>query len=256
MTKFILPFTFYYLLFSVLTGCSKPTYPKDKLSESVQKILKKEYNLDGSVKLVGCTLYLEVELPELLSTEKELLKKVIKKIQGAVLTVVRVSLSTDAKIDTVVTIAKVENYDFCIRIIQRVEDIKHFLYLKISKSDYEERLILETLPCSRLVYKDLTLEEFVARLIVSHYNMMLRTNPFLSSFLNNVLLELDSLTDDYLVLIAPLAQMSLSPHVRGLCQRILLKSYFNILKKYDVLNFPKLIKVVNKNKTEILIIKP
>jgi len=258
MTKFfILLFSIHYSLITVFfTGCSKPTYPKNKLEISAKKILKKEYNLDCSLKLVGKTLYMEVKLSDMLSTEKNLPEKVIKKLHGAILTIVRISLSSDAKIDTLVTVAKVENYDFCVRIIQRLDDIKHFLYLKISKSDYEERLILEMLPYSKLDHKELTLKEFVARLIVSQHNMLLKTNPFLSGLLNNVSLEFNNLTDNSLTVIANSLQPNLSTPVKEFFEKILIKSYLDVLKKYSVFNFPESIKIVDRNRVEFMRVKP
>ena len=252
-TKILLLLTAYFLLLTCFFGCSKPSYPKEKLSESAQKILKKEYNLDGKVKLVGKTLYLEIELPELISTEKELPKKVFKKIQGAVLTIVRISLSSDAKIDFLVTIAKAKYYDFCVRIIQRLDDIKSYLYLRISRSDYEDRLILEMLPYSSVEYIDFTLEEFVARLIVSQYNMLLKSNPFVSAILNNVSLEFNTITDNALVIVA---DNYLNASIKELFESIISKSYFDVIKKYNLLNFPDSIEIVDKNNTKILTIKP
>ncbi|MFH0948480.1 MAG: hypothetical protein V1833_05735 [Elusimicrobiota bacterium] len=238
------------------TGCSKPTYPKDKLSESTQKILKKEYNLDGKIKLVGATLYLEVDLPELISTEKDLPGKILKKLNGAILTIVRISLSSDAKIDTLITVAKVKDYDFCVRIIQRLDDIKGLLYLKISKSDYEDRSILEMLPYSGLNYTDLTLKEFAARLLVSQYNMLLKTNPFVSALLNNVSLEFSNFTEDSIVLVTGSSQINLTASIKKFFEKILIKSYLDILKKYDIFNFPESIKIMDKNYTSVLVIKP
>ncbi|MFH1540931.1 MAG: hypothetical protein ABID79_03655 [Elusimicrobiota bacterium] len=248
----ILYFTFCILFF---TGCSKPTYPKDKLSEATQKILKKEYNLDSSVKLVGSTLYLEINLPELISIEKNLPKKIFKKIEDALLTIVRISLSSDAKISTLVTVAKTQDYDFCVRIIQRLEDIKALLYLKISRSDYEERLILEILPYSKLNYRDLTLDEFAARLIVSQYNILLKINPFLSGLLDNALLEFNNLANGSLIIMVNSSQINISITVKKFFEKILVKSYLSVLKKYDILDFPKSIKIIDKNKIEIMIIK-
>ena len=253
-TFYFLLFTLYSLLFTIFAGCSKPTYPKDKLSEAAQKILKKEYDLNGSVKLVGSTLYLEVNLPELVSTEKDLPKKIFKKLEGAILTIVRISLSSDANIATLVTIARADDYDFCVRIIQRLEDIKHFLYLKISKADYEDRLILEILSYSKLDYRDITLKEFVARLIVSQYNMLLKTNPFLSGLLNNVSLEFSNLTDDFLVITANSLRTDISTAIKKFFEGILTKSYIGTLKKYSVLNFPKSIKIVDKNRVSVSVI--
>jgi len=241
-------------IFFFFPSCSKPSYPKEKLQEAAKKILKKEYNLDGSLKLVGRTLYLEIELPELFSTQKDIPKKVFKKLQGAVLTIVRISLSSDAKIDTLVTIAKVKDYDFCVRIIQRLQDIKDFIYLKISKADYEDRLVFEMLPKSKINYNDLSIKEFVARLIVSQYNMLLKINPFLGAVLNNMSMEFQSMTNNSLIIIADSFQPSITDNVKELIQEILVKSYSDVLKKYNVFDFPQSIKIINRNENELLTI--
>ncbi|MFN3550980.1 MAG: hypothetical protein ACK4WJ_04150, partial [Endomicrobiia bacterium] len=116
--------TIFFVLF--LFSCKKPSYPKDQLEQAAKKILKKERNLDCNLKLIEETIYLEIEIPkeELISEEKTYLTKALKKIEAASLTVVRLSLSTDAKINFLVSIAKVKDFDFCIRIIQRLQDIK------------------------------------------------------------------------------------------------------------------------------------
>lgn len=242
----------FYVIVVCLSSCSKPSYPKEKLSDSTKKVLKKEYNLDGSVKLIGKTLYLEIELSELTSAEKDLYKEILKKIQGAVLTTVRISLSSDAKIDFLVTIAKVKHYDFCIRIIQRLEDIKNYLYLKISKSDYEDRIIFEMFPYSKIKYIDFTLEEFVARLIISQYNMLLKSNPFISALLNNVSLEFYKITGNFLIIVA---NNNISNSIKELFEKIILKSYQKITTKYKMVKLPNLIEIVDENKNNVLTIK-
>ena len=80
------------ILFSMVPMGCKATYNKSTIAESVQKLIKKEYNLDGRAKLEGETLYLEVNLEGLVSTEQKILADMLKKVQGAALVITRVSL--------------------------------------------------------------------------------------------------------------------------------------------------------------------
>jgi hypothetical protein len=130
------------LCFLGLTAC-KPSYPRDSVPQAVQKIIKKEYNLDGKATLSGETLYLEVRLNGLLTTDPKRLGGLMKKVQGAVIAVTRVSLSSDARIKYMVVSTRDSSWRLGLRIIQRVEDVKGYLYQRISRSDYEDRLILE-----------------------------------------------------------------------------------------------------------------
>ncbi len=234
-------------------SCKKPSYPKDQLEQSAKKILKKERNLDCNLKLIAETIYLEIEIPkeELISEEKTYLTKAIKKIESASLTVVRLSLSTDAKIDFIVSIAKVKDFDFCVRIIQRLQDIKDYLYLKISRGNYEKRVILEMLPYSKLEYKNISFEEFLCRLLVSRYNMMIRINPFLSNMLNNITLEFNQLLEKEIVLKSNHYKLSFTESVKQTIKQILIESYIDIFKKYKYF-LPTKIKIYDINDYEIL----
>jgi len=249
---------FLFLIFLTVlnTGCKKVSYPKDKIEESTVKILKKEYKLDGRAKLVGNTLYLDIELPELFSVEEteNLPKKVLKKLQGAVLTVVRISLSSDAKIDFVVTIAYAKDYDFCVRIIERIKDIKDFLYMRISRSNYEQRLILEMLPYSKITYDNITLKEFAARLMVSRYNMTLKSNPFVAALLNNTMLEFRFISGDMLVLMAN--NYVVGTGINDLFKSLIEKYYKEVIEKYSLITFPPVIRVEDTRSQEIFSLNP
>jgi len=202
------------LLFSLVllaAGCllfsaCGPTYPKDKLAESVEKLILKEHNIEGKARLAGKTLYLTIELPELATKESEVPKEALKKLQGAVLSAVRVSLSSDAKIQYILVYAAIPEWKLRIRIIEMVDDIKGFLYQKISKGDYEERMILdiateEEFDTNTLeLQHDLTREEFIAMLMVSQVNKLTRMNPFVGAVLKNVQLRFDTIQDGKLYL--------------------------------------------------------
>ena len=190
----------------LLAGCS-PSYPKKDLPAALAKMIKKDYKIDSRVVLRGKTLYLDLFLTGIASTDPKMLNNILKKIQGAMLSITRVSLSSDAKIEYMVVNARDASWSLNIRLIQRLEDVKGLLYQKISKSDYEGRLVLEIETLNRAgagglssvvgdMQYDMTLEEFMGRLMVSQINMASRTNPFLSVLLNNVQLRYEKWMPD------------------------------------------------------------
>lgn len=201
------------LLLTLLTaglgfsGCG-PSYPKDSVTVSIEKLLKKEFKLIGHAKIIGETVYLEVILTGLVSTEQKVLTEILKKVQGAALIITRVSLSSDAKISNMVLVVSEPRFGLNLRIIQRLDDIKGFLYQKISKQDYEERLVLEIEPAGEKPYTlesemlkngDIGAREFTGRLIVSQINMLSRSNPFLAVVLGNTQLKYIDFRGDELV---------------------------------------------------------
>lgn len=199
-----------FLICSVFLVACSPSYPKKNLTTSLPLLLKKEYKLNSTAKFVGRTLYLDVGLSGLTSTDSKALTEVLKKVQGAMISITRVALSSDAKIDYMVVNAGDVSWSLNIRLIQRLVDVKGLLYQRISRSDYEGRLVLEietkekksgtdTYEPSVLEEKhDIRIEEFMGRLIVSQINMASRTNPFLAVLLNSVQLKYDKWTPDVL----------------------------------------------------------
>ncbi len=225
----------------LLSGCS-PSYPKNQLPMALAKMIKKEYNLDSRVVLRGNTLYLDLYLSGIASTDPRMLNEILKKIQGAMLSITRVSLSSDAKIEYMVVNARDAAWSLNIRLIQRLEDVKGLLYQRISKSDYEGRLVLEIDILNKTpngpstlqslvgdIKYNLTVEEFAGRLMVSQVNMASRTNPFLSVLLNNVQLRYERWTPDQLFVTATGA---LSDSSFFLFQNIIKTESQKVMSKY------------------------
>jgi len=235
----------------VLSGC-KPSYPKDSVPASIEKLLKKEYKLDGHARLVGETVYLQVDLAGLVSTEQQALTDMLKQVQGASLVITRVALSSDAPIKNMVLVVTEPTYKLNLRIIQRVEDIKSFLYQKISKADYEERLILEiengegkpgNIDNEIEKNKDMSANEFVGRLIVSQINMLSRSNPFLGVMLGNAQLRyVDSNGEELVVSVSH----SISKPVMPFFEDIINAQALKITKKH-INSGPKRIKLVDSD---------
>lgn len=262
MKLYTLSFLILSISFFSFSGCS-PTYPKQNIAESVEKIVKKEYNLDGDAKLVGETLHLNIKLSGLTTTEPKVLNSILNKVQGAVFAVTRVSLSSDAKIKFLVVRAKDPSWKLTIRIIQRLEDVKGYLYQKISRSDYEDRYILEINgEENEIINKqnaaeyenigDMNIKEFLGRLIVSQINMLGRSNPFLGILLGNSKLELYGFTDDELIIKVGDA---ISPKILPLFEEIFNSQAEKLVRKFSEWQ-PEKIKVIGQNNQTLFISKP
>ncbi|MCX5782475.1 MAG: hypothetical protein NT145_07210 [Elusimicrobia bacterium] len=240
-----------FIIFSVfLSGCN-PTYPVGNLTESIQKLVKKEYNLESKASLVGNTLYLDIKLEDISSTETKKLSAMLEKLQGAVLSIVRVSLSTDAKISFMVVTAIDPVWKLGIRIIESLQDIKDYLYQKISRGEYEGRLVMEIdIGQDGLINytsdKEMTLNEFAGRLTVSQFNMLLRSNPFLSILLNKYELKYVSFVGSELVLTGT---KNFDPQMFELARHILVNEAEKTSKKYELIKI-NTIKILDPNKPD------
>jgi len=244
------------ILFGMLSAGCKASYPKNSVAESVEKLIKKEYNINGQAKLTGDTLYLEVNLDGLVSTEQKVLTKILTKVEGASLVITRVALSSDASIKYMVLVASEPTFKLHLRIIQRLDDIKGYLYQKISREDYQDRLVLEivseqekTLESGMENNNGIGMKEFVGRLIVSQVNMLTRSNPFLAVTLGNTQLQYIDFKDDELVVgITNGISRPITPFFKGIVNSQSLK----IDKKYIGWG-PKKVRLVGSNNQSTLI---
>ena len=216
----------------LLTGCA-PSYPKSGITRSVEKILRDEEHLSGKAHLVGKTLYLDIQLPELAGLKSEVPKEAMKKLEGAVLTVTRASLSSDANIQFMAVNAEIPRFNLRVHVLSRLADIKYFLYQRISKDDYEERTVIDIYPVNKAsvprVYEDISLEKFVSLLIVSQINMLTRVNPFVGSALNNAKLTLSDVANNTL---SVEVSDRLTPELITLWKEIIVEKSLKIALKY------------------------
>lgn len=128
---------------SVLTGCG-PTYPKERLKESIIKICKKEYNLDVKAETIGKTIAIYAPIENLIDFTFAITAKASEEINDVILSVSRVALSTDAKFEFYCIIARdVRLPEVQIIIIKSVDDVKKFLLNDISRSEYGKRMLID-----------------------------------------------------------------------------------------------------------------
>ncbi|MBI3013110.1 MAG: hypothetical protein HYY63_05730 [Elusimicrobia bacterium] len=161
----------------------------------MQKLFRKELNTDVETELAGKTLYVSFTVENLVSKNFELPKEVLQKLEDAMLSITRISLSTDAEIEFTVIEARDPKWGVQTNIIRKMHDLKGLLYWKVSKSDFDERLVLETekiIESKPRDWHDITLPEFMGRCVASRISLGTRANPFL-----NVLLGIEKMTSLY-----------------------------------------------------------
>ncbi|MDR3113341.1 MAG: hypothetical protein LBU09_03100 [Endomicrobium sp.] len=175
--------------FIVSCGVWNASYPKDKLNEILAEMVKKDTGIDAVVEKYGRTLYLDMPLKDLTSSEADKVNEAVKKMQSAVLAITRVVLSSDSEIKYMIISAFDDDRQVLFRIVQNIDDVKNYMYMRISRGDYESRNLLEiegpgTAAESISSKHDISDGEYVARLIAAQVNMSARTNPFLGALIS------------------------------------------------------------------------
>jgi len=130
--------TFFLLFFLLFFSCNRPTYPKEKLIQSIKDIAKKEYNLNIKVKLIGKSLWIYVAAGKLLDENFELNEKEVEKFSEASFVSSRVVFSSDADIIFIPLIIY-DKTGIEIRLFRHITDIKKFRVMYISQKDYLTR---------------------------------------------------------------------------------------------------------------------
>src|SRR3989339_47855 len=237
------------------SACSKTTYPRETIENDMVRIVERETGISSSASLVGSTFYLKVALPDLINTQADIQKEVMKNLQKVNLAIIRVSLSTNAKIDYLVMIVDLPGWKTNFSITQRLEDLKGFLYHRISKADYEERVIYDlkdpkgydTEP-----FKDISRNEFIVKLILSKVNWIKMSNPFVNAALG-LKLDLVNYTDSSIVLKTSVMREG-NELASGYIEKTLSEWANKVVAKYKAYNFKEL-KVVDEKGKPIIDIK-
>jgi len=155
----------------------------------VADLCRKEYGIEAHGKLLGKTLYVACSLDGLVGQDLELQQQALKKLEGAMLSATRISLSTDAEVDFVALIAHDPRLKVNVSLLRYLPDIKSLIYLRIPRSDFEERLVMETGNSGEDLgtdedWHDVSMAEFLARLTASRLQRQVSGNPLVSTFFN------------------------------------------------------------------------
>jgi hypothetical protein len=137
-----------FLLFAIMlsffvSGCSE-TYPKEKIGESIVKICKDEYKIDVKAETIGKTVVIYLPLEDLMDFTFSIGQEASEKINDVILSVARVTLSTNENYNFYCVIAHdVRIPEIQIVIIKSVDDVKRLLLNDISRGEYSKRILID-----------------------------------------------------------------------------------------------------------------
>jgi hypothetical protein len=175
------------LALSLLAACGKATFPAARLPEAVRELCLKEQKIDVRARLVGKTLYIACDLEGLVTDDLDFRRDTLETFEGLMLSGTRASLSTDATVDFLVVQAKDPRLKASITILRYIPDIKGLIYMRYSRSDFEDRMVLESdaesTEASTATWHDVDVAEFMARLVASRLQRRLSGNPLVSVML-------------------------------------------------------------------------
>lgn len=226
---------FLFISFFIFCSCNV-TFPKETLKRDTENLIKKEVGINSKAYIYGSTMYLDIVIDDLASEDNETLTKAYKTIQKVVSNVVRVPLSSNANIKIVVVSAFDSDYRALSRIFENIDDIKAFSYQMISRTDYEERQLVEfegMLSAKRIIEDkhEISPQEFVARLVVSQINMSARVNPFLNTLITPLELQYDDVKNGTVSFVSNKID---SYDVESLLKKMMLKGIVKNLQKYKL----------------------
>jgi hypothetical protein len=150
-------------------------------------------------------------LDGLVGRDLALQQETLRKLEGAMLNSTRVALSTDAEVNFLVVKARDSRLGVTVTLVRYFPDIKSLIYMRIARSDFEDRLVLETEnslePEPMEGWHDLPMTEFAARLVASRLQRQFSSNPLVTAFLQirkvkgafregNLLLQLDKFENE------------------------------------------------------------
>lgn len=173
----------------LLNSCTlrQASYAKPRLEESVKELCRKEYNLEVESRLVGKTLYVSCVLDGLVGHDLGLQTETLDKLEGAMLSTTRVALSTDADLNFLMLKARDSRLGVTVSLLRYLPDIKSLIFMRISRSDFEERLVMETdatpKPDDPSFWQDIPMTQFLSRLVASRLQRQFSSNPLVSAFL-------------------------------------------------------------------------
>ena len=183
-------FVVFFILF--LPSCG-PTYPKEKLLNSVQKLFKKELHFDVHTKLMGKTLYVGIEMENVLDKDFQFSPKVVEQLESAMISISRIGLSTDAPIDFTVIDLRDQTYKVKVEVMRKMQDLRDLFYWRISKPDFDSRLVVNINKEYRFnsiskstpsalwnEWQEITIEDFMTHLLAARLTAMVRSNLLLS----------------------------------------------------------------------------
>ncbi len=237
---------------AVLLSSCGPSYPKGTLLPDIEKLVKQESGCDSKAYLVKDTLYLDMPMDNMVSSDNKVFSQALSSLQNGIFAVTRIALSSDADVKIIVITAFDPQFNVALRMLQNIDDVKSYFYQRISKDDYEQRQLIEIegSDTARQSVEDkhhVTKEEFVARLIVSQLNMLGRTNPFLATVINSMNLKYSHMENGKIFILSEGITTAVS---ESLMKKLISEELNKNIKKYKLFSI-KYVRILSRKGTVV-----
>lgn len=135
-------------LLACLPAC-RATYPGRSVNQTIAQICQKEYGVQVLVVSKGRTIGALIPVKNILAKDTSrndlaLSNDVLEKIEHVMLTVSRVTLSSEFKFDFFVVTARDAKTGVEVSFVRYLKDVRRLMTDDISRSDYFQRLLIET----------------------------------------------------------------------------------------------------------------
>ncbi len=169
------------ILVSFICGGCAPSYPKEKLAQTLVEVCKKEYDVEIQAKLVGKTIIVFIPLDKLFDLKLDILPEAIEKIEDVILTTSRAIFSTDAEVDFYIIIAAdIKTTAAEVFLVRYMDDVYKFMHGWIKREDYGKRILWQINFDPKLLksslfdfdVQEMTLPDFLAEQIGQRLNKL------------------------------------------------------------------------------------
>lgn len=129
----------------LISGCFsiEPTYTKEKISEAIISLCKKEYDIEPKVWLLGETVWIYLPLSRLVTKEVKLDPEKVEKINRVMMAAIRVVLSMKPRPQFMAVVASdIQEYGIDYTIINWIPDLVKYQLELISRDEFGRRNVV------------------------------------------------------------------------------------------------------------------
>ena len=236
----------------VLNACGV-TYPKETLIESLEALVLKESGVEAKVFLAGQTLYLDLELDDLVSKEQQKVYDATMKMQSGLSSITRVVLSSDAEVKYMAVNAFDSKKNILLRAVMGIEDVKNYFYQRISHDDYMSRSIFEFESSASAAQSvddkhDISVNEFVGRMILSQMNVISRKDTQIGTLIYMLQLKYEDVDSEKNLILSAASDIGVEKD--SVISAALMEEVKKYSQKYG-LGFKNVI-LVNRNNNSVI----